>query len=235
MNVETTTARYNADFNQRVVIKPSEYEWLSSPSPGVERMLLDRIGGEIARATSIVRYAPNSQFPQHTHSGGEEIFVLEGEFADEYGQYPAGTYLRNPIGTHHSPRIGNDGATIFVKLRQFQQQDTNPVQINTNKAEWTPGLVNGLSVLPLHHYESEHIALVKWQPNTQFQTHQHWGGEEIFVLEGTFYDERGIYPKGSWIRSPHYSQHTPYTLEDGALIYVKTGHLAVISQTTLKD
>jgi hypothetical protein len=27
------------------------------------------------------------------------------------------------------------------------------------------------------------------------------------------------------MRSPHLSKHCPYTKDDGALIYVKTGHL----------
>lgn len=83
----------------------------------------------------------------------------------------------------------------------------------------------GLTVMPLHEYEGEHVALVKWAPNTQFKAHQHWGGEEILVIAGTFYDEHGSYPAGTWLRSPHMSQHTPFTKEDGALIYVKTGHL----------
>ncbi|GAL13613.1 hypothetical protein JCM19233_4618 [Vibrio astriarenae] len=53
-------------------------------------MPLDRVGGEVARATSIVRYKPNSAFSPHTHDGGEEFFVLEGVFSDEHGDYPQG-------------------------------------------------------------------------------------------------------------------------------------------------
>ncbi|MDN2658221.1 cupin domain-containing protein [Neptunomonas sp. CHC150] len=215
----------NADFEQRVVIRPKDYQWVPSPMPGVERMMLDRIGDEVARATSIVRYAPYSQFSSHTHDGGEEIFVLEGVFADEHQPYPQGSYLRNPIGTSHTPNIGKEGATIFVKLHQFNERDTEQKVINTTQQMWHPGLVDGLTVMPLHEYEGEHVALVKWAPNTQFKAHQHWGGEEILVIAGTFYDEHGSYPAGTWLRSPHMSQHTPFTKEDGALIYVKTGHL----------
>lgn len=215
----------NADFDQRVVIRPEDYQWVPSPMPGVERMMLDRIGDEIARATSIVRYAPYSQFSSHTHDGGEEIFVLEGVFADEHQPYPQGSYLRNPIGTSHTPNIGKEGATIFVKLHQFNERDTEQKAIDTTQQMWHPGLVDGLTVMPLHEYEGEHVALVKWAPNTQFKAHQHWGGEEILVIAGTFYDEHGSYPAGTWLRSPHMSQHTPFTKEDGALIYVKTGHL----------
>ena len=215
----------NADFDQRVVIRPEDYQWVPSPMPGVERMMLDRIGDEVARATSIVRYAPHSQFSSHTHDGGEEIFVLDGVFADEHQPYPQGSYLRNPIGTSHTPNIGKEGATIFVKLHQFNERDTEQKAIDTTQQMWHPGLVDGLTVMSLHEYEGEHVALVKWAPNTQFKAHQHWGGEEILVIAGTFYDEHGSYPAGTWLRSPHMSQHTPFTKEDGALIYVKTGHL----------
>ncbi len=221
------TNRLNADFSQRVVIRPEDYHWVASPMVGVERMMLDRIGDEVARATSIVRYAPFSEFSAHTHSGGEEFFVLDGVFSDENGSYPKGSYVRNPIGTSHTPKIGKEGAIIFVKLQQFNAADTIETVIDTHTTPWRQGLVDGLHVMPLHEFEGEHIALVKWAPNTQFSSHRHWGGEEIFVLEGTFHDEHGQYPKGSWIRSPHLSQHTPFTKEDGALIYVKVGHLFI--------
>jgi anti-sigma factor ChrR (cupin superfamily) len=86
-------------------------------------------------------------------------------------------------------------------------------------------MVPGLKVMPLHEFGAEHVALVKWAPNTRFNLHQHWGGEEILVLEGVFCDEHGAYPAGSWLRSPHLSKHQPFTGPEGALIYVKTGHL----------
>jgi len=217
--------RLNADFDQQVVIRPNDYHWQPSPMPGVERMMLDRIGDEVARATSLVRYAPNSTFSAHQHDGGEEILVLEGVFSDEHGDYPVGTYLRNPIGTGHTPSIGPEGATILVKLHQFDVEDKQQICIDTNSNTWRPGLVDGLSVMPLHQHKHEHVALVRWAPNTQFNPHRHWGGEEIYVIQGTFHDEHGSYPAGSWLRSPHLSLHTPFTREDGALIYVKTGHL----------
>lgn len=217
--------KINADFSQKVVIRPDDYHWRKSPMPGVERMMLDRIGDEVARATSIVRYTPFSEFSSHTHTGGEEFIVLDGVFSDEHRDYGKGSYVRNPVGTSHAPKIGKEGATIFVKLQQFNEADTEQLVIDTQTQQWRQGLVDGLTVMPLHEFESEHIALVKWAANTQFNSHQHWGGEEIFVLDGTFYDEHGSYPKGSWLRSPHLSRHSPFTKQDGALIYVKTGHL----------
>ena len=87
---------------------------MASPVAGVERRLLDRCGGEVARATSIVRYAPGSRFEPHNHGGGEEILVLSGVFQDGQGAYPAGTWLRNPPGSLHKP-WSEAGCTIWVK------------------------------------------------------------------------------------------------------------------------
>lgn len=213
----------HADLSQRAIVLTSELPWQASPMPGVQRRMLDRDGDEVARATSIVRYAPNSKFSAHTHGGGEEFFVLEGIFTDEHGDYPAGTYIRNPVGSSHCPR-SDEGCTIFVKLWQMSPDDRQYVRINTQQSTWIPGLIAGLDVIPLHQFQSEQVALVRWQPDTYFQRHRHWGGEEIFVLEGTFEDEHGCYPQGTWLRNPPGSTHTPFSRE-GCVIYVKTGHL----------
>ncbi|MFB1024512.1 MAG: cupin domain-containing protein, partial [Octadecabacter sp.] len=132
-----------SDFSTREVVRPGDEDWRASPMPGVDRMMLDRVGDEVARATTIVRYAPNSRFSQHSHDGGEEFIVLEGTFNDEHGSYPKGTYVRNPIGTSHSPFVGDDGCTILVKLHQFQPDDLAPVVIDTANAAFLPGMVAG--------------------------------------------------------------------------------------------
>jgi anti-sigma factor ChrR (cupin superfamily) len=215
----------HSDLSERIVLHTDRLAWHASPIQGVERQMLDRVGEEVARATSVVRYAPNTEFTPHAHDGGEEILVLDGCFSDETGDYPAGTYLRNPPGSRHAP-FSADGCTLFVKLRQFAQTDSQALRLNTKASDWYPGLVPGLSVMPLHEHDGVSTALVRWAPNTVFNPHVHPGGEEIFVLDGVFHDEFGAYPKGSWIRSPRYSKHAPFTKEEGALIYVKVGHLA---------
>ena len=215
----------NQNFHEKVVLKPSQLTPVSSPCDGVERTLLERNeNSEYAISTTIVEFKPNSFFNEHVHDSGEELLVLEGTFSDEFGDYPAGTYLRNPDNTSHIP-FSKDGCLIFVKLRQFMDDDSTRIVKNTNNLPWLQGLVSGLEVMPLHQYKSEHVALVKWEPNTLFNTHKHWGGEEILVIDGVFYDEYGSYPKGSWIRSPHLSSHKPFTKSEGAIIFVKTGHL----------
>lgn len=213
----------NANFDDRIVINTRNNHWVPSPVKGIERNMLDRLGAEFARATSVVRYAPGSSFTPHEHPLGEEFLVLSGVFSDEHGTYPEGTYVRNPPGsTHHA--FSDQGCEIFVKVHQFDRADANRVVIDTKQVAFRQGLVPGLEVLPLHEFGTEHVALVRWAPGTRFQPHTHWGGEEIFVIEGVFSDEHGDYPAGTWIRSPHMSVHNPFS-NPGCLIYVKVGHL----------
>lgn len=224
VDVSSRSMNLNSDFERRVVLFARDAVWTPSPRPGVERRMLERVGGEVARATSIVRYAPGAHFDWHVHGGGEEILVLEGVFSDEQGDHGPGTYLRNPPGTAHAP-FSREGCTLFVKLWQFAAHDLQPVRINTATAWWLPGLVPGLSVMPLHEHDGVSTALVRWAPDTQFPEHIHPGGEEILTLEGVFRDEQGEYPAGTWLRNPRGSRHAPFTDAEGALIYVKVGAL----------
>jgi len=219
------------DFARREVVLPGGEAWWPSRTAGAERYMLDRIGRPVARETSIVRYAAGVRFSAQTHGGGEEFLVLGGSFHDDAGDYPERTYVRNPSGPAQASCTGPDGAVLFLKLRQFAAGDTRRVVIDTRAARWYQGMVPGLTVLPLHENGPEHVALVRWAPSTRFRWHHHWGGEEILVLEGVFEDEHGTYPKGSWLRSPHLSEHNPFTGPAGALIYVKTGHLAAVTPT----
>ena len=214
----------NDDFIQRVVLNHHDLPWIPSPEMGVERRMLERQGCEIAKATSIVRYQAGSRFQAHHHALGEEIFVLDGVFSDETGDYPAGTYIMNPPGSSHAP-FSESGCTLFVKLRHLGSDQLDREIINTTTAPWYQGMVPGLNVMPLMQQGSG-STLVKWEPKTFFNPHRHYGGEEIFVVEGVFEDEHGRYPTGSWIRSPHMSIHKPFSKE-GCIIFVKTGHLLI--------
>jgi anti-sigma factor ChrR (cupin superfamily) len=214
----------NADHSLRVVVHHHDLPWIASPEAGVERRMLERQGGEVAKAPSIVRYQPGSKFQNHTHDWGEEIFVLDGVFSDEAGDYPAGTYIMNPPGSAHAP-FSQSGCLLFVKLRHLGPDQVDREVIDTKTSAWYPGMVPGLTVMPLMRQGSG-STLVRWAPQTYFNPHRHHGGEEIFVVDGVFEDEHGRYPAGSWIRSPHMSQHQPFS-QEGCTIFVKTGHLFV--------
>ena len=215
--------KLHADLSQRAVVFSEDLPWRDSPLPGVQRRMLERDGEEVARATSIVRYAPDSSFSAHTHGGGEEFLVLDGIFSDEHGDFGPGSYVRNPPGSKHTPRSG-PGCTIFVKLRQMGPHDRETVRIDTTSAAWQPGPVEGSSHLPLYQSPAERVALVRFAPGTHGCRHAHPGGEEIFVLEGSLADEAGRYPKGSWVRNPPGSEHSPFS-DEGCLFYIKSGHL----------
>lgn len=214
----------NTDFTQRVVINTNDMSWVNSPASGVSRKPLAREEQERGHATSIVRYEKGARFSHHQHPLGEEILVLDGIFSDENGDYPAGTYIRNPPNSGHAP-FSEAGCTLFVKLHQFSERDNASIRIDTRNTQWLAGY-GGLQVMPLHQFEHEHVALVKWPAGEVFQPHSHFGGEEILVLSGTFADEYDEYPANTWVRSPHLSNHHPFVTEP-TIIWVKTGHLPI--------
>ncbi|MEQ9491652.1 MAG: cupin domain-containing protein [Alphaproteobacteria bacterium] len=213
----------NADFSKDAIVRPGEVDWTPSPLPGVDRIMLDRVGDEVARATSFVRYAAGSRFDAHAHDLGEEFLVIDGVFSDADGDYGPGAYVRNPPGTSHAP-WSEQGCTIFVKLRQFQDGDTERKVIDINKGTYVEGRIPGAERLYLHEFGDETVWISKIEPGTHFPEHVHPGGEEFIVLEGEIRDENHVFPKGSWIRFPDDSRHSPYT-DTGALLWVKVGHL----------
>lgn len=215
--------RINADFSQTVILRPEDREWVTSPEAGVDRQYLDRIGDEVARATTLVRYIPGSVFKPHVHEMGEEFLVLEGVFADEHGRYPAGTYIRNPPGTTHRPDVP-DGCTILVKLRQFDPDDLTPVTRNTIADAGWRDLGNGVESLFLHQYGAENVRMIRLTANAEFQTSA-IGGAELFVTEGNARVGDKALPENSWARFPESLSPTIQAGDLGAVIWLKTGHL----------
>ncbi len=214
----------NADFSKRVLINSDELGWTPSSMPGVERRMLDRVGDEVARATSIVRYAQGSHFAAHTHGGGEEFIVLEGVFQDEHGDYPAGTYIRNPPTSHHTPG-STEGCVIFVKLWQFDPADRTSVVINmTNAAQHPASGRPGISVATLFEDGRETVQIETWAPGTASDMIL-FGGAEVLVLEGSLDDHNEAMRPGGWLRIPPGGSLSAVAGETGARLWVKTGHL----------
>ncbi|HEV8390882.1 MAG TPA: cupin domain-containing protein [Dongiaceae bacterium] len=215
----------NADFSQRAAVHGASLPWLPSPMAGVERRMLDRIGDEVARATSIVRYAPNSHFSAHTHGGGEEFLVLDGVFQDEHGDYPAGSYVRNPPTSRHTPG-SEPGCVIFVKLWQFDPADRTDVRIDTAKNSFAPAPGRpGVQLLPLFRDAREEVRLERWAPHATMEMPLP-GGAEILVLDGSFAEGHENFTAQSWLRLPAQATLQAKTGADGCRVWVKTGHLA---------
>lgn len=219
----------NADFDQRVVVHSQHLEWTPSPIPGVDRRLLDRVGDEVARATSIVRYAPASKFSRHVHTGGEEFVVLSGVFQDEHGDFPEGSYIRNPPRSSHQPG-SEQGCVIFVKLWQFQPDDPIHVQLNTNFMEAIPVVGSpGIAVTPLYKDTFETVELQSWQPNIA-QVQKFEQGAEILVLEGSLTNQADTLERHSWLRLPIGGRLDARAGSEGVKFWLKKGHLSAVQE-----
>lgn len=219
--------KINAEFEKRVVVHSEELPWVESPMAGVSRRPLDRVGGEVARATTIVRYAPGSKFSPHVHTGGEEFVVLDGVFQDEHGDFPAGSYIRNPPQSSHTPG-SEPGCVIFVKLWQFDMADRTHVRLNTNFM----GSVNsrqqeGVSVTPLYIDDMEEVILLTLKPNAPVNLEAEHG-LECLVLDGQIDESGETLTKHSWLRLPEGSEFNAKTGGADTKLWIKRNHLTQV-------
>ena len=214
----------NADFDKRAAVHAGRIDWVASPMPGVDRRMLDRIGDEVARATSIVRYAPDSHFSPHVHTGGEEFLVLDGVFSDEHGDFPAGSYILNPPESRRTPGSA-PGCTILVKLWQFDMADRTHVRIDTNKMRGLPDPYRpGVTVMPLFHDAREDVRLEHWVSHAQINLDVP-GGIEVFVLDGSFVENGETFEPQSWLRLPCGASLNATAGSKGCKVWIKADHL----------
>ena len=215
----------NADFSARASVHAAALPWVPSPMPGVDRRMLDRVGDEVARATSIVRYAPGSQFSPHVHGGGEEFLVLEGVFRDEHGDYPAGSYLRNPPTSQHTPGSA-PGCTIFVKLWQFDPADRTEMRTDTTNLAFAP-VAPDVQSGTVFQDAREHVTLERWSSATTV-TRAVPGGLELLVLEGSLTEGGEVFGVQSWLRLPAGAVLHAVAGAEGCRLWMKAGHLAPV-------
>ncbi|QFT81832.1 ChrR Cupin-like domain protein [Roseovarius sp. THAF27] len=212
----------NSDFTQRAVVHAASEDWVASPMPGVDRRILDRIGDEVARATSIVRYAPGSAFSPHIHTGGEEFLVLEGVFSDEHGDFPEGSYIRNPPDSSHTPG-SEPGCTILVKLWQFDLADRTHVRVDTNKMRFLPDR-DAVEIAPLFSDGREDVAIERWAPDATVSLDAP-NGLELLVLDGGFVEGDETFERLSWLRLPKGASSSAEVGPTGARVWIKRDHL----------
>ncbi len=211
----------NADCDRRVVIDPADRQFVEGWNGQV--CLLESLPDQ--RESLFLKLLPGVGLSPEASRKDREILVLEGAVEVGGREWSKGSYLRlaGDLGDH-GISAREEGALLFVKIGTFPEEDRRSIGIATAESSWSPGLVEGLSVLPLFSDGTANTALVRWAPGTVFQPHRHFGGEEILVLSGVFEDEYGAYPEGSWYRAPHMSRHHPFSTR-GCTIFVKTGHL----------
>lgn len=215
--------RINDDFTRPVIVHASRQDWIPSPAPGVDRRMLFRIGEEKARATSIVRYAPGSAFPRHTHTGGEEFVVLDGVFQDEHGDYPAGAYIRNTPGTSHVP-ASKDGCTIFVRLWQFRADDQAQTVRQPGEGQRVPPRPGAAAATLLFDDGHEEVRFEDWQPGASV-TVENTKGLELLVLSGGVTVDGETLESQAWVRLPANTALHAKASRDGARVWMKHGPL----------
>lgn len=203
----------NSDYEKKVFIDTNDLSWENQEQRGVYKKILSCKESE---ETSLIKFEPDTTLNSKGKINSVEIFVLEGVYTNQFGDFEKGTYMYLPQEDEGKVQ-SKTGCVIFRKTNHFD--DAQDIIVDTTSTQWQPGQGN-LQVMPL----GSQGALVKWPKDERFVPHRHWGGEEIFVLDGIFMDEHGKYPKGSWVRSPHMSEHYPF-VEEETIIFVKTGHL----------
>ena len=221
-----SSANINGDLTVFCAVDTKSMQWQASPSGTVWRKRVHLVGPvESGQVTSVVRYDSNSSFPEHDHPQGEEILVLEGVFSDQQGDWPAGTFLLNPEGFRHAP-FSRPGCVLFVKLRQYPGLDRRHVAIDTTTLDWQEGDEAGLARKPLYSQDgyADSVELQKWQARSDAAKIAYPQGAEMFVIEGSFHDERGSYEKGHWLRFPAGAvQHQ--RSDTGCTVYLKKAGL----------
>lgn len=215
--------RINDDLTRPVIVHGASLDWVASPVAGVDRRMLYRVGGEIARATSLVRYAPGSAFPRHVHSGGEEIFVLEGTFQDEHGDYPAGSYFRNPPGTSHVP-ASEGGCTIFVRLWQFRDRDDVQIVRQPGEGAAAPLREGASGARILFEDNAERVSIEEWLPGMAL-TVENDRGLEFLLLSGSLTVDGEDLKQQSWGRLPAGQALNATVGREGAQIWLKEAPL----------
>jgi anti-sigma factor ChrR (cupin superfamily) len=219
----------NGDLAARVAVDTAAMPWTPSPSGTVWRKRVHLVGPvESGQVTSVVRYEPNSAFHAHDHPEGEEIFVLDGVFSDEHGDWPAGTYLLNPEGFRHTP-FSRDGCVLFVKLRQYPGRAREHVATRTETVPWQPTARAGVTTRLLYSQAgfADSTRLERWSPGARLGRVEYPSGAELFVIEGSFADDGGRFPQGSWLRLPPGAALSPSS-DEGCVLYIKEGGFAYL-------
>ncbi len=214
----------HADLTLPAVVEGGALPWVRSPIPGVDRRMLERDGDEVARATSLVRYAPGSAFSAHVHGAGEEFLVLDGVFSDETGDFPAGFYVRNPPGSRHTP-ASVPGTVIFVKLRQMPAQETRPLRVYTRDPALWKSAGPGIELATLFEAPWERVEMLRLSRGHGDLRDTWPDGVEWFVVDGSIEVDGVAHAPGAWLRFPP-GATVRIRAPDRAILYRKSGHLA---------
>lgn len=201
----------NSNFSNPVVV-------VTTPQQADPLVVLEHADSPL-RTTTIQRLDSQQQF--HTSTGGVEILVLEGECSDHRQLYSRSDYLRCSTSITLS---ADTHCVLFVKAHQFRSGDEGNRTIDTNAGHhWLPGPVEGISICPLHVFDSESIMLLRWDSACEFKPKLDPQGEELLVISGLLQNRDQLFKPYTWIRNP-IEDWRSWHGSTGTLVYYKSGH-----------
>ena len=103
--------QFQPEDDKRLAIDTDTARW----QPGQGNLQVLPLHQFKTESVALVRWPAGERFEPHTHSGGEEIYVISGELIDEHGRYPAGSWIRSPHMSRHNPYVEQD-TLIWVKV-----------------------------------------------------------------------------------------------------------------------
>lgn len=211
--------------DHRIAVHSEQAEWTSSSVPGVERRVLDRKGDCKTRPTThIARFAPECSLQPQDIPGENEFFVLDGMLQDKYGDFPAGTYVRNPPDAVQVPKTGT-GCTIFLKQCESTPQGPTRMRIQTNKMRFVLDPERaGVTVVPLFHDGREDVMLERWEAGVSVCLKSRHG-MEMLVVEGSFEESGEVFEHGSWLKLTGRTCSHAVAGDAGAKVWVRRKHL----------
>ena len=214
----------NYDIDKKIVVHADRANWRRDPSGMMDLLYLDLVDSEKSVATMLMRLRKRALLPVETLNGGKELLVLEGDFQDERGNYPVGSYMRFPPGSRQEPYSDN-GGLLFAKTWQFSPRDRAHVNIDAySQYRLAPRKRPGVQIQHLFGDNREDVRIEHWDANHRIVLNQ-CNGLEVFVLSGGFFEPSTVYKKHSWLRLPPNQPLRAIVGDKGARVFIKEGHL----------
>lgn len=213
----------NMDFTKRVVLDTNVVDWQKTGVNGITIKPLAIQDDDLGHLTAMIRYNDKSVYTRKERSNGEELLVLAGTFSTHSGDYPTGTYYRNPRDILQLP-FSQHGCIVFAKLNQIHPEDNQKIAKNVCTDAWVDSKYSAKMQF-LSQHGTEQTLMVKWPKGYAYKGEGNVGGTEIFVISGELHDDTNCYSAGTWLRT----MGAPFSngkVKEEMVALVKYGHLS---------
>lgn len=187
----------------------------ASPRPGIWPLA----PSDDARSTYLARL-PQGTGLEFAAGQRHELFLVRGQAEVSGSELRAGDYLAFS-GTRRL-KAHAKGATVLV-YSQAEPAERPPHLVAASARVWRAGRVAGVDICELE-VRPHRTALVKWRIGAHVPSHDHMGGEELYILRGRLRTDDRVLMTRDWIRMYPGAAHT-LTAETRTLVLLRNGHL----------